>query len=158
MPMDSTRGKISPSGIKLKPLRLVLVSRQLVSPSATSPVFHRKAYQNLYFLSFLFFLKYESHRMPRAVAKAAIMLKEARTMVEVLMDLAAENFNSLRNCCWVLVVLLLSVWKLVVVGVMKLPCMAQLVSSRDCIHPAPANGDIGLIRRAATRLAMATKP
>lgn len=158
--MESTRGKISLSGTKLKPLRLLTVSNQLIYPGAASPVFPRKPYQNLYFLSFLFFLKYESHRMPTAVAKAAMMLKAARTMVEVLMDLAAENFSSLKNCCWVAVtvVRLVSVWKLVVVGVLKLPCIAQLVSSRDSNHPAPANGDIGLIRRAATRLAMATKP
>ncbi len=40
-----------------------------------------------------------------------MMLKEARMIVEVLMDLAAENFSSLKNICWVVetVRLLLSV-------------------------------------------------
>jgi hypothetical protein len=45
---------------------------------------------------------------------------------------------------------------------LKPPCAIQSVSSsRDSNHPAPpaipAYGDIGLIRRAAARLAMATK-
>lgn len=120
----------------------------------------RKAYQNLKFLSFLFFRKYESHRIPSAVAKAAIMLKEARMMAEVLIDLTGENLKSLKNICWVR---LLAAWKMPFLDLLKLPCSIHLVSSsRDSNHPTPpaipAYGDIGLFRRASARLAVATKP
>jgi hypothetical protein len=125
----------------------------------------RESYQNLKCLSFLFFLKYESHKMLRAVAKAAMMLNEARMMAEVLMDLAAENARSLKNICRVGEVLwLLAAWKRPFLDLLKLPCGIHFVSSssRDSNHampPAiPAYGDIGLIRRAAARLAMAMKP
>lgn len=84
-------------------------------------------------------------------------------MVEVLMERAAENFSSLKNICWVgLVVRLVAVWKMPFLDLLKLPCGIQFVSSRDSNHPTapaiPANGDIGLIRRAAARLVMAMKP
>ena len=38
--------------------------------------------------------------MPKAVANAAITLKTARIIVEVLIDFAAENLRSLKNICW----------------------------------------------------------
>jgi len=160
MPTDRTSGKISASGTKVKPLRLVLVSSH---PSSAPARMHGESYQNLNFLSFLFFLKYESHKIPTAVAKAAMMLKEARMMVEVLIDRAAENFNSLKNICWVgVVVRLVADWKRPFLDLLKLLCGIQFVSSRDSNHPTapaiPVNGDIGLIRRAAARLAMAMKP
>jgi hypothetical protein len=110
-------------------------------------------------LSFLFLLKYPSHKMPTAVAKAAMMLKEARMMAEVRIDLAEENLNSLRNICWVLV-LLVAAWKRPFPDPLKFPCGVHFMSSsRDSNHATPpANpvyGDIGLIRRAAARVAMA---
>jgi hypothetical protein len=110
-------------------------------------------------LSFLFVLKYPSHKMPTAVAKAAMMLKEARMMAEVRIDLAEENLNSLKNICWVLV-LLVAAWKRPFPDPLKFPCGVHfMLSSRDSNHATPpANtvyGDIGLIRRAAARVAMA---
>lgn len=84
-------------------------------------------------------------------------------MAEVLMDLAAENFSSLKNIRW------LANWVELkaVLDLLKLPCgMNPVLSSRDSNHPAPpatpvyGYGDIVLLRRAATRLAlaMAMKP
>ena len=120
-----------------------------------------ESYQNLKLLSFLFFRKYDSHKIPRAVAKAAMMLKEARMMAEVLIDLAGENFSSLKNIRW----LANWVWLKAFLDLLKLPCgMNPVLSSRDSNHPTPpatpvcGYGDIGLIRWAATRLAMAMKP
>jgi len=116
-------------------------------------------------LSFRLLLKYESQRMPTAVAKAAMMLKEARMMVEVLMDLAAENLSSLKNICCV--VWFVAVWKTPVLDLLLLlkpPWVIHLLSSRDSSHPtppatSPANGDIWVVGSACgRRLAMAKKP
>ena len=38
--------------------------------------------------------------IPTAVAKAAIILKTAKMMVEVLIDLAADSVNPLRGNVW----------------------------------------------------------
>ena len=80
-------------------------------------------------------------------------------MAEVRMDLAEENLNWSKNICWVLV-LLVAAWKRPFPDLLKFPCCIHFMSSsRDSNHPTPpANpvyGDIGLIRRAAARLAMA---
>lgn len=69
-----------------------------------------------------------------AVARAATMLKEARMMVEVLMDLAAENLSSLKNICFVRPV---AGWKKSSLDRLKLFWGIHLVSSRDSSHPTP---------------------
>lgn len=82
------------------------------------------------------------------------MLKEARIMAEVLMDLTGENLNSLKNIRW----LANWVWLKAFLDLLKLPCwfMNPVLSSRDSNHPTPpatpayGYGDIGLVRWAAT--------
>lgn len=80
---------------KLKPLRLMLMSGGPGPGNKAS----RGPYLNLKLLSFRLLLKYASHMIPTAVAKAAMMLREARTMVDVLIDRTAFHLNWLMNNC-----------------------------------------------------------